>query len=90
MGSWVVQMLALPFVFVLPGTLVVWDIEPSWSAPTRVAVGCVLSCLGIPMASFVAAWLLGTSIHAWIPFAIAAIVSGAAGARLWHRRRGRA
>lgn len=87
MSTLTIILAGLPLVFILPGTLVAWDMEPSWSLSMRLAVGFVLSCLLVSMGSFAVACVFGTSIHYWIPALVAAAVSSLAGMRLWIRRR---
>jgi len=81
------QLLALVYVFVLPGTLVALCLRNEWSLWLRVGVGFVLSALCIPMLSFCAAWLLGTNIGVTIPLVLATLINLGAGAWWWLRVR---
>ena len=83
------QVLALVYVFVLPGTLVALCLQRDWPMWVRVAVGFTLSALCIPMLSFCAAWILGTSIGVAIPLVLATLVNLGAGAFWWLRVRSR-
>jgi len=85
------RLLGAAFAFGLPGTLAACWIEPRWSWPMRVLVGVTLSVLLVPLASFVVAWLLATSITPPLTLAVAAALALAAGLPLilsWRRRRG--
>ena len=87
MTTILLQLLGVLYVFVLPGTLAAFHLDTGWSTALRVAVGCMLSLLLVPMASFCAAWLLGTSVTATLVVVLATVANAAGGATLWWRRR---
>jgi uncharacterized membrane protein len=80
------QALAVVYVFLLPGFLLVSCLNQDWSRPLRLLVGFALAGLFIPMASFVVAWALGTNIQPWVPVLVATLLNLGAGALLWRRR----
>lgn len=85
----ILQFIALLYVFVAPGTLVVMQLESDWTPPVQVAVGFAVSALTIPILCFCVAWILGTNIGPALVIAVATGVNLAAGAS-WLLRRKRA
>lgn len=71
---------------VLPGVLVVAGVRHEWTPGVAVLVGAALGCLAVPMLSFCAAWILGTSLSIPLVVGVAGAVSLPAGGRLLRRR----
>lgn len=81
------QLLGLLYAFALPGTLVALHVDADWSWPVRVAAGLLVGLMTISMASFCAAWLLGTSVTPAVVVGVATVANAIAGGLLWWRRR---
>lgn len=82
------QFAALLYVLVLPGTLLALQMGEDWPLPVRAAVGFTLSLLTMPMASFCAAWILGTNVNPVLVLSVAT-VANVAGTLVWWLRRNR-
>ena len=81
------QLLALLYVFALPGLLVALQLDADWSLPVRGAVGFCLALLTIPMLCFCVAWILATSITPAVAVGVASVVNAVAGGLwVWRRR----
>ncbi len=81
------QALGLLYAFLLPGVLVSLVAERSWSWPLRLASGLTLGVLIVPLASFSAAWLLGTNIRPPLVLGVATLINAVAALAWWLRQR---
>lgn len=74
-GLLLAQLLGVAWAFLLPGVLLLDLAHPEWPLPLRLAGGFLTGVLVISLASFVAAWLLATSIRAPLVLGVATLVS---------------
>ncbi len=81
------QALALAYAFVLPGVLIGMAAGRDWSLPMRLGAGFTLGVLVVPLASFSAAWLLGTNVQPWLVLVMATLVNLLALGGWWLQRR---
>ncbi len=81
------QALALAYAFVLPGALISFAAGRDWPLPIRLLGGLALGALVVPLASFCAAWILGTNVQLSLVLAVATLVNAAAAAAWWAQRR---
>lgn len=86
-GILLLQMLGVAFGLWLPGVLLAWLANPSWTWPWRLSVGFVLGTLTVPLAAFAAAWLLETSVTPAVVLGVATLLILATAPGLWWRRR---
>jgi hypothetical protein len=77
------QASALAYALVLPGVLIGLAAGRSWSWPMRLGAGFTLGVLVVPLASFCAAWALGTNIQPPLVLGVATAVNLAAAAAWW-------
>jgi predicted membrane protein len=82
------QALAFLIAFLLPGAAWTWHHDPNRPIEVRLAVGAVVGFLVVPMVSFCAAWVLGTSVRPALVLAVAVALAGPAVALALLRRRG--
>ncbi len=83
----VLQLLAFLYGVLLPGIALSLLARRSWDPPMRVAGGLFLGLLVIPMASFCAAWVLGTHIQPGLVLAVATPFNALGGFLLWRESR---
>jgi len=83
----VLQLLGMLWAFVVPGVLVVWQLDTSWSPGLRVLVGAVLGLLTVPTLAFSTAWVLGTNVNPGVTLGIGTVLNVGACAVWWLRRR---
>ena len=67
------EVVAVAWCFVLPGWVLAMPLDFPWSRLVRIAVGTTLGLVVVPIASFCAAWMLGTNVRP-------TLVAGTAGA----------
>lgn len=84
--TFLLQILAFIYVFVLPGMLVLIGCGNDWPAPVRWAAALSVGLLIVPMSSFCAAWIFGTNIQPLLVIGVATLVNVIAGAVTWWRR----
>ncbi|MBL6974463.1 MAG: hypothetical protein ISR64_01905 [Deltaproteobacteria bacterium] len=77
------QIAALAWVFVLPGTWIALRVGRDWPLPVRLAAGFTLGLLAVPLASFSAAWVLSQSVTSTLVIAVATVANTAGGAATW-------
>lgn len=81
------QALALAYAFVLPGVLIGLLAGRDWSLPMRLGAGFTLGVLVVPLASFSAAWVLGTNVRPLLVLVVATVINLLGLAGWWLRRR---
>ncbi len=69
------QVLGLVYVFVLPGVFIGLVAGREWSLPMRLGAGFTLGVLVVPLASFSAAWLLGTNVQPLLVLGVATVIN---------------
>ena len=81
------QVLALVYVFVLPGVFIGLVAGREWSLPMRLGTGFALGVLVVPLASFSCAWVLGTNVQPLLVLGVATVINlfGLMGWRLIRR-----
>ena len=82
MVTLLLQFIAFLYVFVVPGTLVICQLESDWSRAVQVGLGFAFSAVVVPITCFSVAWLLGTNISATLVVLVATGLNVVAGAHL--------
>ena len=80
------QIFAFGYAILLPGTLLALLVDADWSPPVRLAVGLMVGLLVVPMACFVSAWVVGTSITRPLVLLVATALNALAGTLFWGLR----
>ena len=81
------QLIALLWVFVLPGALLGIHLRMDQAPWVRALVGIAAVALSVPLASFSLAWILGMNIEPLIPIALASLLNLMGALITWKRRR---
>lgn len=81
------QIAALAWVFVLPGTWIALRVGGDWPLPVRLAAGFTMGLLVIPLASFSTAWVLGQSVTPTLVIGVATVANVAGATAWWFTRK---